>query len=280
MLRFPEIDPVALQLGPLAIHWYGLTYLVAFSLWFLLALRRLKHPPYSSIGGAGAWGRKDVEDMLFLGIAGAVIGGRIGYCLFYKPGFYLEHPLQIFAIWQGGMSFHGGLLGVIGSQMWFARSRGKPFWQVMDFLAPCVPLGLAAGRIGNFINGELWGRPADPGLPWAMVFPQSGSMFPRHPSQLYQFLLEGLLLFVLLWLYARRERREGQVAGAFLAGYGVFRFIAEYFREPDSYLGLLAWNMSMGQWLSIPMVVVGAMLWTWAARRPGKLQARGVQDVG
>jgi len=266
MLMYPHIDPVALQVGPLAIHWYGLTYLAAFGLFFFLAVRRLRHPPFASVTGPGAWTRKDVEDILFLGVMGTVIGGRLGYCLFYKPGYYASHPLEIFAVWQGGMSFHGGLLGVIASQLWFARSRHKPFWQVMDFVAPCVPPGLAAGRVGNFINGELWGRFSDPGLPWGMVFPQSGSMLPRHPSQVYQFLLEGLLLFVLLWLYARREHKQAQVSAMFLIGYGVLRFVAEFFREPDDYLGLLALGMSMGQWLCVPMVLAGIVLWVWADR--------------
>ena len=263
---YPHIDPVALQLGPLAIHWYGLTYLAAFGLFFFLAVRRLRHPPFAAVTGPGAWTRKDVEDILFLGVMGTVIGGRLGYCLFYKPGYYASHPFEIFAVWQGGMSFHGGLLGVIGSQLWFARSRQKPFWQVMDFVAPCVPPGLAAGRVGNFINGELWGRFSDPGLPWGMVFPQSGSMLPRHPSQVYQFLLEGLLLFLLLWLYARREHKQAQVSAMFLIGYGVLRFVAEFFREPDTYLGLLALGMSMGQWLCVPMVLAGIVLWVWADR--------------
>ena len=164
------------------------------------------------------------------------------------------------------MSFHGGLLGVIASMVWFARSRARPFWQVMDFVAPCVPTGLAAGRVGNFINGELWGRFSNPELPWGMVFPQSGSMLPRHPSQVYQFLLEGLLLFVLLWLYARKDRGERRVSAVFLIGYGLMRFIAEYFREPDDFLGLLALNMSMGQWLCVPMIAFG--LWLYASARP------------
>ena len=274
MLTYPHIDPVALQLGPIAIHWYGLTYLAAFGLFMFLGLQRLQHEPFASITGNGAWAKRDVEDILFLGVLGVVVGGRIGYCLFYKPGYYLSHPLEIFFIWQGGMSFHGGMLGVIVSQWWFARSRGRPFWQVMDFVAPCVPTGLAAGRVGNFINGELWGRLSDPTLPWGMVFPQSGSMLPRHPSQVYQFLLEGLLLFVLLWLYARKPRKTGQVAAAFLFGYGVFRFIAEFFREPDNFLGLLALNMSMGQWLCVPMIVLGAGLWVWLGRQPAPAAAR------
>lgn len=164
MLIHPQIDPIALQIGPLAIHWYGLTYLAAFGLFFFLATLRLRHEPYASITGPGAWSRRDIEDILFLGVMGVVIGGRIGYCLFYKPGYYLSHPLEIFAVWQGGMSFHGGMLGVLASQLWFARSRNRPWLQVMDFIAPCVPTGLAAGRVGNFINGELWGRFSSPDL--------------------------------------------------------------------------------------------------------------------
>ena len=263
MLIHPKIDPVALQLGPIAIHWYGLTYLAAFGLFILLGIRRLKHPPFATLTGAGAWSRRDVEDILFLGVVGVVLGGRLGYCLFYKPAYYLSHPLEIFAVWQGGMSFHGGLIGVIAAMVWFAYSRKRPFWQVADFVAPCVPTGLAAGRIGNFINGELPGRLSDPGLPWGMVFRGAGDL-PRHPSQIYQFLLEGLLLFTLLWLYGRKERATGQVAAAFLVGYGVLRFIAEFFREPDDFLGLLSLGMSMGQWLCVPMILAGAGLWWWA----------------
>ncbi len=268
MLIHPEINPVALQLGPLAIHWYGLTYLAAFGLFFFLATLRQRQQPYASITGPGAWARRDIEDILFLGVMGVVIGGRLGYCLFYKPAYYAAHPLEIFYVWQGGMSFHGGMLGVFVSQLWFAHSRKRPWLQVMDFIAPCVPTGLAAGRVGNFINGELWGRLSSPDLPWGMVFKNSGSTLPRHPSQVYQFLLEGLLLFVLLWLYARKPRKMGQVSGAFLLGYGVFRFIAEFFREPDDYLGLLTLGMSMGQWLCVPMIVAGVWLWVWASKRP------------
>ena len=268
MLTYPQIDPVALQLGPVAVHWYGLTYLAAFGLFLWLGTRRLRHPPFARLTGEQAWSRRDVEDILFLGVVGVVIGGRLGYCLFYKPGYYLSHPLEMLAVWQGGMSFHGGLLGVIGAMTWFARSRRRPWLQVADFVAPCVPTGLAAGRIGNFINGELWGRFASPELPWGMVFAQSGSMQPRHPAQIYQFLLEGLLLFVVLWLYARREHRQGQVAAAFLFGYGLLRFVAEYFREPDDYLGLLSLGLSMGQWLCLPMMAAGVLLWLWAQRQP------------
>jgi phosphatidylglycerol---prolipoprotein diacylglyceryl transferase len=188
--------------------------------------------------------------------------------IFYKPGYYAANPLEILAVWKGGMAFHGGLLGVGAALLVFARMRGRSFLEVADLIAPCVPTGLASGRIGNFINGELWGRAADPSLPWAMVFPQSGTSIARHPSPLYQFALEGLLLFVLLWLYARKQRGPGQVMGAFLMGYGALRFVAEYFREPDSFLGLQALNLSMGQWLCVPMVLGGLAVWAWGARQP------------
>ena len=263
MLVHPQFDPVALALGPVQIHWYGLTYLVAFALFLVLARKRVQRADFVAAG----WTRRDVEDILFYGVLGVVIGGRVGYALFYKPGQYLANPAEILMVWKGGMSFHGGLLGVIAAMALYARSRKRSFLQVMDVVAPCVPTGLAAVRIGNFINGELWGRPADPSLPWAMAFPQSGSMVARHPSQIYQFLLEGLLLFALLWLYARRERATGQVAAAFVFGYGVLRFVAEYFREPDSFLGLLALGMSMGQWLCVPMILAGAGLWWWFGRK-------------
>jgi len=258
MLIHPQFSPVALQLGPIAIHWYGLTYLVAFGLFLWLAALRVRQPHWAAAG----WTRKDVEDLLFYGVLGVVIGGRLGYVLFYKPGYYAANPLEILAVWKGGMAFHGGLLGVVAAMALFARMRGRPFLQVTDLIAPCVPTGLASGRIGNFINGELWGRAADPSLPWAMVFPQAGpAMIPRHPSPLYQFALEGILLFVLLWVYARKPRGLGQVSGLFLVGYGAFRFIAEYFREPDAFLGLLALGLSMGQWLCLPMIAIGLWLW-------------------
>ena len=263
MLVHPQFDPIALSLGPIQIHWYGLTYLVAFALFLWLGSRRVRLPHMAAAG----WARRDVEDLLFFGVIGVVLGGRIGYALFYKPGQYVDNPLEILMVWKGGMSFHGGLLGVIASMAVFARMRGRSFWEVTDLIAPCVPTGLASGRVGNFINGELWGRAADPNLPWAMVFPQSGQSFARHPSQIYQFLLEGLMLFALLWWYGRKPRATGQVSAAFLVGYGVFRFIAEYFREPDAFLGLLALNMSMGQWLCVPMIAIGIALWFWFGRR-------------
>ena len=267
MLMHPQFDPVAIDLHrfgiPLGIHWYGLTYLAAFALFLWLANRRARLPWFAEAG----WTRRDVEDLLFFGVLGVVLGGRLGYALFYKPDYYAAHPGELIAVWKGGMSFHGGMLGVIAAMALFAWRRHRPFLQVTDLIAPCVPTGLAAGRIGNFINGELWGRAADPTLPWAMVFPQSNTMTARHPSQIYQFLLEGLLLFVLLWWFGRRRRPLGQVSAAFLVGYGIFRFIAEYFREPDSFLGLLALGMSMGQWLCVPMVLAGAAMWAWSSRR-------------
>ena len=263
MLMHPQFDPVALQLGPIAIHWYGITYLVAFALFLLLAKRRLQHAPYADWVAQGKWSVQDVDDLLTYGVMGVVLGGRVGYCLFYKLPYYAEHPIEVFYVWQGGMSFHGGMLGVITAMALFSWQRKRPWLAVTDFIAPCVPTGLAAGRVGNFINGELWGRAADPDLPWAMVFPQSGSLLARHPSQVYQFLGEGLLLFVVMWLYAKKPRPVGAVSGVFLMGYGLMRFMAEYFREPDAHLGLLALGLSMGQWLCVPMVAIGA--WMWAA---------------
>jgi phosphatidylglycerol:prolipoprotein diacylglycerol transferase len=262
MLVHPQFDPVAVALGPLQVHWYGLTYLAAFALFYALACARVRQPWNAAAG----WTRQQVEDLLFFGVLGVVIGGRLGYVLFYKPGYYAGHLGEIFAVWKGGMAFHGGLLGVLAAMWLFARRRGRRFFEVTDLISPCVPTGLACGRIGNFINGELWGRAADPSLPWAMVFPQSGSDVPRHPSQLYQFGLEGLLLFALLWWFARKPRPRGAVSGFFLVGYGVFRFIAEYFREPDSFLGLLAFNLSMGQLLCLPMIVSGLALLAWSRR--------------
>ena len=259
----PQFDPIAIKLGPLAVHWYGLTYLAAFGLFLFLANRRVAQPQFAQAG----WSRRDVDDLLFYGVLGVVLGGRLGYVLFYKPDYYAHNLLEVFAVWKGGMAFHGGLLGVIAAMAVFAKLRKRRFFEVTDLIAPCVPTGLAAGRVGNFINGELWGRVADPSVPWAMVFPQSGSLLPRHPSQVYQFLGEGLLLFVLLWFYARQPRKTGQVSGLFLIGYGIARFIAEYFREPDDFLGLRALNLSQGQWLCVPMVAAGLVIWVLASRR-------------
>ncbi|MBK1782283.1 prolipoprotein diacylglyceryl transferase [Advenella sp. WQ 585] len=251
MIPFPEINPVAIEIGPLKVHWYGLMYLLAFALVWILGRYRIKK-------GMIDLTQQRFEDLIFYGVLGVIVGGRLGYILFYQPSFYLSHPLEIFSIWDGGMSFHGGLIGVLLAMYLFGRKEGKTFFEVADFIAPLVPLGLASGRLGNFINGELWGRPAD--VPWAMIFPGAGNI-PRHPSQLYQMLLEGILLFIILWIFSGKKRPVGQVSAVFLMGYGVFRFIAEYTREPDSYLGFLALGFSMGQWLSIPMILAGIWLY-------------------
>jgi len=258
MLVHPQFDPVALSLGPIAIRWYGLMYLMAFGLFFFLGRYRARRDPWRGVSYAL------IDDLLFFGVLGVVLGGRLGYVLFYKPAYYAAHPLEMFAVWQGGMAFHGGFLGVLVAAWWVARRHRIGWLALTDFIAPLIPCGLAAGRMGNFINAELWGRASD--VPWAMVFPQGGPV-PRHPSQLYQFALEGLLLFAILWLYSARRRPAGAVSGAFLLGYGVFRFATEYFREPDEFLGLLAFDLSMGQWLSLPMIATGAGLLAWAVGR-------------
>jgi len=263
VLVHPQFNPVALAIGPLAIRWYGLMYLVAFVLFVLLARRQLKYPHVAARG----WTAKDIDDLMFYGLLGVVLGGRIGYVLFYKLGYYSSHPLDALMVWQGGMSFHGGFLGVLVALALWGRVRGKTFFEVADFIAPCVPTGLAAGRLGNFINGELWGRPTD--VPWAMIFPQVDQL-PRHPSQLYQFAGEGLALFAFLWWFAKKPRPVGAVSAAFLIGYGVMRFMAEFGREPDDFLGLLALGLSMGQWLSLPMILAGIGLAYIASR--GRLQ--------
>lgn len=268
-LVHPQFNPVAFHIWNWPIHWYGLTYLAAFALFLLLGNLQVAKPWNAARG----WLRRDVDDLLFYGVLGVVLGGRLGYVLFYKPSEYLAHPLDIFKVWEGGMSFHGGLLGVIVAMAIFAWRRGFSFFEVTDLIAPCVPTGLASGRIGNFINGELWGRPVESQVPWAMIFPQAhDGGIPRHPSQLYQFLGEGLLLFVLLWLFARKPRPTAAVSGLFLVGYGVARFVAEYFREPDSFLKLenQPLHLSQGQWLSAPMVVAGVVMMVWAYRRARK----------
>jgi phosphatidylglycerol:prolipoprotein diacylglycerol transferase len=258
MLVHPQFNPVAIHLGPLAIHWYGLMYLAGFLTFLWLGRKRiatLNNPQINT---------KLLDDLLFYGVLGVILGGRLGYVLFYKAGYYSAHPLEIFAVWQGGMSFHGGFLGVLMAMAWFAHKQKLHWLQLTDFIAPLVPPGLAFGRLGNFINGELWGRPTD--MPWAMIFPKVDSL-PRHPSQLYEFALEGLLLFTLLWLYARKPRPVGAVSGLFLIGYGSFRFIVEFTREPDDFLGLLSLGMSMGQWLSLPMVIAGVLMMVLSYRR-------------
>lgn len=255
MLPYPQIDPVALQLGPISIHWYGLMYLVGFAaVWWLGRWRAQR-------SGSG-WSPDHISDLVFYGALGAVLGGRMGYVLFYDlPGF-LDAPLNIVKVWQGGMSFHGGLMGVLIAMWLFGRRYRKTFFEVTDFIAPLVPIGLGAGRIGNFINGELWGKVSD--VPWAMVFPNGGPL-ARHPSQLYQALLEGLVLFIILWLYSSKPRPTMAVSGLFLLCYGVFRFIVEFVRMPDAQLGYLAFGwLTMGQILSAPMILAGLGLMWWA----------------
>jgi phosphatidylglycerol:prolipoprotein diacylglycerol transferase len=258
MLIHPQFDPVAVHLGPLAVRWYGLMYLVGFLLVLLMGRYRIRTQPWRG------WSARDLDDMLFLGVLGVVLGGRLGYILFYKLSDYVREPLHVLYVWEGGMSFHGGFLGVVLAMVWFAHSRAKSWMAVTDFIAPLCPLGLGAGRIGNFINAELWGRPAN--VPWAMIFPNADTQ-PRHPSQLYEFALEGLALFALLWWFSSSPRPAGAVSGLFLLGYGSARFLIEYTREPDSFLGLLALGLSMGQWLSLPMVFAGAGLLLWSYRK-------------
>ena len=262
MLVHPQFDPIALSLGPLAIRWYGLMYLAAFlQFWWFGRQRILAHPQLSKAG----WTVPQLDDLLFYGMLGVIAGGRLGQVVFYEPGYYLSHPLDILAVWKGGMSFHGGFLGVLVAMWLYARKTSRTWLDITDFIAPLVPLGLAFGRIGNFINGELWGRVADPALPWAMVFPQVDDL-PRHPSQLYQAGLEGVVLFILLWLYSRGIRPRGAISGVFLIGYGSFRFIAEFFRAPDDGIFGLSQTISMGQWLSLPMILAGIAFVIWSSR--------------
>lgn len=251
MLTYPEINPVALQLGPLRIHWYGLMYVVGFTAAWWLGKHRASQPG-SPVDG------EQVADLIFWGALGAVLGGRIGYILFYDFYSYLSDPITIFQVWRGGMSFHGGLLGVLLVMGWFQRVHRIGFFRLTDFVAPLVPIGLGAGRVGNFINGELFGRPTE--LPWGMVFPHGGPL-PRHPSQLYQASLEGVALFLILWFYSSRPRPPRAVSGMFLLFYGLFRFLVEWVRQPDPQIGYLAWDwLTMGQILSLPMVAMGLWL--------------------
>lgn len=260
MLHHPQFDPIAIQVGPVSIHWYGLMYLIGFALVWILGNYRIKK-------GKAPIDKKGLEDLIFYCVLGVVVGGRLGYALFYQPEYYLQpkHWLHILYVWKGGMAFHGGLVGVLAVLAWFSYSRKIPFFAVGDFLAPLIPLGLAAGRLGNFINGELWGRATD--LPWGMVFPQAMDGIARHPSQLYQMGLEGITLFVILWWFSAKPRPLGQVSGLFLFGYGFFRFVVEFTREPDAFLGLLWAQLSMGQLLSIPMMLLGFIIFY----RAGKL---------
>ena len=262
MLIHPQFDPVVLSIGPLKVHWYGLMYLLAFlQFWWLGKVRMNMRPELNMTG-------KGLDDLMFFGVLGVIIGGRLGQVLFYEPGYYFSNPSEIIAVWKGGMSFHGGFLGVLIAMLIWSRKHQATWLSTTDFIAPLVPLGLMFGRIGNFINGELWGRVADPELPWGMVFPQvMDGGIPRHPSQIYQALGEGLLLFIILWLYAKKPRPLGSVSAVFLIGYGAFRFMAEYFREPDHGIFGVSTVISMGQWLSLPMILAGVWMLAWATRR-------------
>lgn len=261
MLIHPQFDPIAFSIGPLSVRWYGLMYLIAFTLFIVLGRLHARRRP--ELG----WNAEMLDDLLMYGVLGVILGGRLGEVLFFQPGYYLQHPAEILAIWKGGMSFHGGFLGVLAAMWLYAKRHGKGFWQVTDFIAPLVPTGLAAGRMGNFINGELWGRPVDTELPWAMVFPWVDTL-ARHPSQLYQALGEGVLLFIILWSYSANPRPLRAVSAVFLIGYGSLRFGAEFFRMPDpGIFGTLALGLSTAQWLCVPMVVIGAIVLRHSNRR-------------
>lgn len=257
MIKYPNIDPVLISLGPVKIHWYGMMYLVGFAgVWLLGRLRAQK--PYAPIKP------EEVDDLVFYGALGAILGGRVGYILFYNFGQFADDPLVLFKVWQGGMSFHGGMLGVFVAMWLYAKKCRTTMFALTDFVAPMAPVGLFAGRIGNFINGELWGRTSD--VPWAMVFPGAGPL-PRHPSQLYEAFLEGIVLFIILWLFSAKQRPTMSVTGLGLLFYGIFRFSVEFVRMPDAHIGYLALNwITMGQILSLPMILIGAALLYFAYR--------------
>jgi len=259
MITYPQIDPVLLQIGYLKIHWYGLMYLIGFGLAWWLGLQRAKQP-HAIITPL------QMDDLIFYAAIGVILGGRLGYVLFYDLPAYLANPWQILHIWNGGMSFHGGLIGVLIAMGLYAHRINQKFFAVTDFIAPLVPLGLAAGRVGNFINGELWGRPTE--VPWSMIFPHVDNL-PRHPSQLYQAALEGVMLFIILWLFSKQPRPTMAVSGLFLIGYSTFRFFAEFFRTPDAHLGFIAFNwLTMGQLLTLPLLIAGIVFMALAYHRP------------
>ena len=255
---YPTIDPVALSLGPLQVHWYGLMYLFGFAgAWWLGCIRADRY----------GWTAEEVEDLLFYGAIWVIVGGRVGYSIFYDFPSLIDNPLNLFKVWQGGMSFHGGLIGVLLAFAFFSRKTGKSYFTISDFIAPMVPVGLFFGRIGNFINGELWGKVSD--VPWAMVFPNGGPL-ARHPSQLYEAILEGLLLFIVMWWYSAKPKPLGAVSGLFLVGYGTFRFLVEFVRIPDQQYGYLLLNwITMGQILSLPMIVMGLFFTVRAYQKAG-----------
>jgi phosphatidylglycerol:prolipoprotein diacylglycerol transferase len=258
MLTFPQIDPVAIALGPIKLHWYGLTYLIGFAVVWLLGKKRA-NTPYSVVKPEA------VDDMVYYGALGVILGGRIGYILFYDFSSLVTDPLIILKVWEGGMSFHGGMIGVFIVMWWFARKQNCTLLALIDMISPLIPLGLGAGRIGNFINAELWGRVSD--VPWAMVFPNAGSL-PRHPSQLYEAILEGIVLFIIMWCFTSKQRPVMAPTGLALFFYGGFRFFVEFFRLPDAHLGYLAFDwVTMGQILSLPMIMIGAFLFFYAYKK-------------
>jgi phosphatidylglycerol:prolipoprotein diacylglycerol transferase len=257
----PAFDPVAIRFGSVSIHWYGIMYMISFILVLILAKWRLKRQAYLQ---SENWQVMDIENQLFYCMVGIIIGGRLGEVLFYRFEYFLVHPLKIFAVWEGGMSFHGGLIGVLLAFFYGAYQQKRSFLSISDFWCVLTPIGLALGRLGNFINGELWGRPTD--QTWGMIFPQlhEGSLL-RHPSQLYEMFLEGILLFLVLWWLSQKPRKKGFLSGIFLLGYGMARFMVEYVREPDPLWKDLPW-FSMGQWLCVPMILIGL----WLILRPVK----------
>lgn len=263
MLVYPQLNPVALSLGPIKVHWYGLMYLLGFLFFLYGGKWRLKKYGHPFLTG------ELLEELLFYGVFGVILGGRLGYCLFYKPEYYLANPIEIIKVWHGGMAFHGGILGAIIALFLFSRRIKCNFFALCDFVAPLIPFGLMCGRIGNFINGELWGRVTSSNLAWAMVYPQSGNLLPRHPSEIYEALGEGLLLMIILWAYASKKRNIGAISGMFMLSYGIIRFFLEYFREPDEFLQNLVQvtGFSMGQMLCLPMILIGLIVYYLSYRR-------------
>lgn len=258
MFTHPQFDPIAIHIGSFGIHWYGLMYLLGFLAFLALGKWQISYRKWHG------WTIPMLDDALFFGALGVILGGRLGYVLFYQLDYFMQHPAEIFAVWQGGMSFHGGFLGVLAAMWLFGRKYHLKWLSIMDFVAPLVPIGLGAGRMGNFINAELWGRVTH--ADFGMIFPNVDNAL-RHPSQLYEFTLEGIVLFLMLWLYSAKPRATGSISALFLIGYGSFRFLVEYTREPDAYLGLLSMGLSMGQWLSLPMVIAGVVMFAFCQKR-------------